>query len=289
MKPSNFEYFAPKNLNDAISILDKNSEARVLAGGQSLVPSMNFRLTSPTHLVDLKNIENLDQIKIENNLIEVGAVVKHCELENNKELIKANPLILEALKYVAHIPIRNRGTTVGSICHADAAAEMPLILLMSDGYIIAKGPDGTREIPANDFFQFHMTTALNQNEVVTHAVFSCLGENTGHSFKEFARRHGDYAIAAASVIIDLDRDENIENIKIGSCGVASKPIRLEECEDILIGNKLSNEIINRTKEISRKYVTAEDDFHATNAYRKHLLSNLIHEALIDAKNNALGK
>ena len=176
MKPSSFEYFAPKSLNDAISILDNHSEARVLAGGQSLVPSMNFRLTSPTHLVDLKNIENLDQIKIENNLIQVGAVVKHCDLENNNELKKANPLILEALKYVAHIPIRNRGTTVGSICHADAAAEMPLILLMSDGYIIAKGPDGTREIPANDFFQFHMTTALNQNEVVTHAVFGCLGK-----------------------------------------------------------------------------------------------------------------
>ena len=204
MKPSNFEYFAPKNLSDAISILDKNSEARVLAGGQSLVPSMNFRLTSPSHLVDLKNIENLDQIKIENNLIKVGALVKHCDLENHNELIKANPLIVEALKYVAHIPIRNRGTTVGSICHADAAAEMPLILMMTDGYVIAQGPKGTREIPANEFFQFHMTTSLNQNEVVTHAVFGRLSENSGFSFKEFARRHGDYAIAAVSVIIELD-------------------------------------------------------------------------------------
>jgi len=289
MKPSNFEYFAPDNLNDVISILDQNSEARVLAGGQSLVPSMNFRLTSPSHLVDLRNIKDLNNIKIENNHIKVGALVTHSELEFHPEIENLNPLIFNAMKYVAHTPIRNRGTTVGSICHADAAAEMPLILLMTDGYVVANGPSGSREIFAGDLFQFHMTTSLDQNEVVTQAVFGCISPNKGTSFKEFARRHGDYAIAAVSVIIDFYENETIKDVKIGSCGIASKPVRLKECEQILLGNKLSQETLEKVKELSSNYVTAEDDFHATNSYRKHLLSNLLNEALLEAKNDCLGK
>ena len=289
MKPSNFEYFAPDNINEAISILDQNSEARILAGGQSLVPSMNFRLTSPSHLIDLKNIENLDKITIENNQIKVGALVTHSELEFYPEIENLNPLIFNAMKYVAHTPIRNRGTTVGSICHADAAAEMPLILLMTDGYVLANGPSGSREVLASDLFQFHMTTSLNQNEVVTQAVFGCISSNKGTSFKEFARRHGDYAIAAVSVIIDFNDDETIKDVRLGSCGIASKPVRLKECEQVMLGNKLSQETLDKVKELSSNYVTAEDDFHATNSYRKHLLSNLLKEALLEAKDDCLGK
>ena len=204
MKPSIFEYSAPRDLNEVVSILNDNSEARVLAGGQSLVPSMNFRLASPSHLIDLKNINSLSELIVEDGIIKVGALVRHSTLEHDQRIKEINPLINEAIKYVAHIPIRNRGTTVGSICHADAAAEMPLVLLMTDGYVLAQGPNGERKIKAEDFFEFHMTTSLNQNEVVTEAVFGKLPENSGYSFKEFARRHGDYAIAAVSVIIVLN-------------------------------------------------------------------------------------
>ena len=282
MKPSIFEYSAPRDLNEVVSILNDNSEARVLAGGQSLVPSMNFRLASPSHLIDLKNINSLSELIVEDGIIKVGALVRHSTLEHDQRIKEINPLINEAIKYVAHIPIRNRGTTVGSICHADAAAEMPLVLLMTDGYVLAQGPNGERKIKAEDFFEFHMTTSLNQNEVVTEAVFGKLPENSGYSFKEFARRHGDYAIAAVSVILNLNNDNSIKFIRIGACGVASKPILMKECENLLKGSNVNEELITKVLDASKEYVTAEDDHHATNAYRKHLLSNLLRQALNEA-------
>ena len=289
MKPCQFDYHAPNTLDEAVNILNNNDGAVILAGGQSLVPAMNFRLANPSHIVDIKGIEGLSEIKIDEIGCMVGALVTHRNFEINSEVLKKNPLISSAMRYVAHLPIRNHGTVVGSLCHADAAAEMPLILLMLGGKLIAKNINGTREINADSFFQFHMTTSKQENEIITHAFFPHLPENAGFSFSEFARRHGDYAIAGACSIIEVDDKMIIIKSKLGGCGINNKPVRLEKAENLLLGNKLDEHLLNKAVNESLEYVIAGDDMHATLSYRKHLFTGLLRNVISDAYSKASKK
>src|SRR6266568_837317 len=166
MKPSLFGYHAPKTLGEAIGILASDPDAAVLAGGQSLLPAMNFRAANPTKLVDIQRVDGLRGVTIDSDRIVVRAMTRHRELELNPEARCAHPLIAEAMAHVAHVPIRNRGTVVGSLCHADPSAEMPLILVLLGGSVVAQGPKGTREIAAEDFFQSFLTTARRADEIV---------------------------------------------------------------------------------------------------------------------------
>ena len=289
MKPSQFNYFSPNNLSDALQDLNENEGAMVLAGGQSLVPAMNFRLANPSHIVDIKNIDNLSNIEFDEFGCNVGALVTHREFEINETVKKINPLIYSAMQYVAHIPIRNHGTVVGSLCHADAAAEMPLILLMLEGKLIAESVDGRREINVEDFFKFHMTTSKEDNEIITHAYFPNLPKFAGYSFSEFARRHGDYAIAGACAIIECDQDNKIKLVKLGGCGIHNTPIRFQKAENLLLNNYLNDEILKEAIDISIDYVIAGDDMHATLKYRKHLLSGLLEKVIKEAHELAIDK
>ena len=191
--------------------------------------------------------------------------------------------MVEALHYVAHGPIRNQGTTVGSLCHADSAAEMPILLILTDGHVRAVGPEGERIISANDFFKFHMTTSRKDSEMITHAHFPIPNRNSGYSFVEFARRSGDYAISAVAVILDLDDDDRISAIKIAAGGIASCPIKLVEVEDVLLGSTLDANDLQKAAEICGKFVTAPADVHATVEYRKGLTCRLLAKALVQAK------
>ena len=193
MKPPLFEYSAPKTLKEAVALLAADSNAMVLAGGQSLVPALNFRLAMPSRLVDIQHVEGLSGISVEGSRIVVKAMARHRELELSNAAYEANPLIREAMGFVAHVPIRNRGTVVGSLCHADAAAEMPMVLLLTGGSVVAEGPGGRRTIAADDFFRFHMTTSRKPGEVIVEAHFPALPPGAGYAFDEFTRRHGDYA------------------------------------------------------------------------------------------------
>lgn len=282
MKPSLFDYSAPTSVAEAIEALSSDPGAMILAGGQSLVPAMNLRLASPTRLVDLRSVSGLRETVIEDGMIRIGAMVRHRDIELDEAVRQANPLIREAMKYVAHVPIRNRGTVVGSLCHADAAAEMPLVLLVTGGSVTAEGPGGRRDIQADDFFQFHMTTTRAADELVVHANIPVLPEGAGYAFEEFARRHGDYAIAAVAAIVQRRPDGTVEAASIGACGVASRPLRLSAVEDAITGTALSDDDIKNAAQSSQDYVSAPDDMHATTAYRRHLLVNLVRRALSSA-------
>lgn len=288
MKPSLFDYCSPTSVGEVVAALVADPAAMILAGGQSLVPAMNLRLASPSRLIDLKNVADLGNISIENSVIKIGAMVRHRDLELDEQVYAANPLIREMMQFVAHVPIRNRGTVVGSICHADAAAEMPLLLVLMGGTVTAVGQDGNRDIAANDFFQFHMTTSRAPDEMIVSADIPSLPEGAGYAFQEFARRHGDYAIAAAGAIVTLDSDSRVSHARVGACGVASTPVVLEAVEQAIIGAKLSNETIADAAEKAKDAVTAPDDMHASTRYRKHLLAGLVRRVLREAGERATG-
>ncbi|PSJ56726.1 FAD binding domain-containing protein [Kumtagia ephedrae] len=282
MKPPLFEYCAPRTLKDAVAMLAGDPGAMVLAGGQSLIPAMNMRLASPARLVDIQHVDGLKGISIENGRIVVRAMTRHRELELDEAVFRANPLIREAMAHVAHVPIRNRGTVVGSICHADAAAEMPMVLLATGGSVVPEGPRGRREVAAQEFFQFHMTTTREPDEIVVEAHFPVLPEGAGWAFEEFTRRHGDYAIAAVAAIVE----PSAGRVSLAACGVASRPVRLEASEQILAGAELTPERIKAAAEAATDAVSAPDDMHATNAYRRHLLSALVRRAVVKAASRA---
>jgi carbon-monoxide dehydrogenase medium subunit len=286
MKPPLFEYDAPGTIGEAIALLQSDPGAMLLAGGQSLVPAMNFRLASPSRLVDIQHIAELAGITVAENHVVVRAMVRHRELELDAVAYRAQPLLRAALAHVAHIPIRNRGTIVGSLCHADAAAEMPVVLLLTGGSVVAEGPSGTREIGAENFFQFHMTTSRRQDEVVVEARFPALPRGAGYAFEEFTRRHGDYAIAAVGAIILRDARGGAAQVLLGACGVSSRPVRLRAAEERLTGSGLSDADIHAAAETAKAIVTAPDDMHATQDYRRHLLAALVGRAVRRAVSRA---
>jgi CO/xanthine dehydrogenase FAD-binding subunit len=282
VKPPIFDYLLAHSVDEAVHGLAENPGAMILAGGQSLIPAMNFRLATPAMLIDINRIAGLSRIEIAEGWIHVGATVRHRDLELDEAVSRANPLIRQALGYVAHIPIRNRGTTVGSLCHADAAAEMPMLLLLTGGTVTARGPAGERVIAAADFFEFHMTTSRQPDELIVRASFPVLPKGAGYGFAEFARRKGDYAIAAVGAILELGADGAVRNARLAACGVASRPVRLDAAEAELIGKRPDDGAIAAAAEAATAQVTAPDDANGTNAYRRHLLASLTRRVLADA-------
>ncbi len=275
MKPALFEYSAPKTVGEAVALLAGDPAAVILAGGQSLVPAMNLRLASPSHLVDIQHIPDLRGISVENGRIVVRAMTRHRELEQSDAAHAANPVIREAMAHVAHVPIRNRGTVVGSLCHADAAAEMPMVLVLTGGSVVAEGPNGRRTIAAEDFFQFHMTTSREPGEMIVEAHFPVLPAGAGAAFDEFTRRHGDYAIAAVGAIVGFGADGLARDVAIAACGIGSTPVRLREAEALISGTRVGEGDLAAAGEAAKAAVTAADDMHATTAYRQRVVATLV--------------
>lgn len=286
MKPALFDYHSPASVDEALALLSRLEGAMILAGGQSLIPAMNMRLAAPSALIDIQRIPGLGGIRVAAGAIRVGAMVRHRSLELDEAANLANPLIREAMAHVAHVPIRHRGTVVGSLCHADAAAEMPLLLLLTDGSVVARSPRGERVIAARDFFTFHMTTARQPDEMITEARFGALPKGAGYAFDEFTRRHGDYAIAAVGAILTRAADGSIADIALAACGVSSTPVRLSASEAALKGRPLAPETLDKAARAAAEVVTAEDDMHATAAYRRHLLGVLVKRVVQKAATRA---
>ena len=274
MKPALFDYVAPETVEAAVAALAGDETARPLAGGQSLIPTMNFRLSTPGRLVDLRKIESLRGIAVQNGSIRVGAMTRHRELETHGAANAANPLIGEVLDNVAHIAIRNRGTVGGSIAHADSAAELPCLLVASGGTVSVQGPDGSREIAADDLFRFHMTTTLDQTEILTEVRIPALPPATGYAFEEFARRRGDYALAGVCTLLTMEGSVCRE-ARIAACGIGARPIRLAAAEDALRGRVVDENARSEAGEAAKKYMTAPADTQASEAYRRDLLAALV--------------
>jgi CO/xanthine dehydrogenase FAD-binding subunit len=282
MKPPLFRYEAPTSLKEAVIALASDPDAMVLAGGQSLLPAMNFRLAAPSVLVDIQHVGELKGIAVERDQIVVKAMTRHRELELDERVRKANPLLAEALAHVAHIPIRNRGTVVGSLCHADGAAELPLVLVLLGGKVVVEGPSGRREIEADNFFRFHLTTSRKHDEIAIEARFPALATGSGWGFDEMTRRHGDYAIAGVGAVVQIDARGRLKDIRLAACGVASRPIRLSEAEKLLSGTALSEAELKAAGNAAAEVVTAPDDMHATTAYRRRVLATLVRRVVAKA-------
>ncbi len=274
MKPALFDYVAPETVEEAVAALAADDTARPLAGGQSLIPTMNFRLATPGRLVDLRRIGALRGIAVEDRTIRVGAMTRHRELETHAGANAANPLIAEVLDNVAHIAIRNRGTVGGSIAHADSAAELPCLLVAAGGSVSVCGPGGARDIAAGDLFRFHMTTALEQTEILTEVRIPALRPDTGYAFEEFARRRGDYALAGVCTLLEIE-DGACREARIAACGIGAKPVRLAAAEDALRGRAVDEDARAAAGEAAKDYVTAPDDMQARTDYRKDLLAALV--------------
>ncbi len=282
MKPPLFRYQAPKTLKEAVIALASDPDAMVLAGGQSLLPALNFRLASPSLLVDIQHIDELKGISIAHGQIIVKAMTRHRELELDERVRQANPLIAETMAHVAHIPIRNRGTVVGSLCHADGAAEVPLVLILLGGSVVVEGPSGRREIEADKFFRFHLSTARRRDEIAVEARFPVLPAGSGWAFDELTRRHGDYAIAGVGAVVRLDAGGHANDIRLAACGVASRPIRLLEAEKLLSGTALGEAELKAAGKAAADLVSAPDDMHATNAYRRRVVAALVRRMVAKA-------
>ena len=274
MKPALFDYVAPETVEAAVAALAGDETSRPLAGGQSLIPTMNFRLSTPGRLVDLRRIAALRGIAVEGGTIRVGAMTRHRELETDAAANAANPLIGEVLDNVAHIAIRNRGTVGGSIAHADPAAELPCLLVATGGAVTVEGPGGSREIAADDLFRFHMTTSLDQAEILTEIRIPALAPATGYAFEEFARRKGDYALAGVCTLLTVEGGV-CRGARIAACGIASRPVRLAAAEDALAGRAVDEAARAEAGEAAKGYVTAQADLQASEAYRKDLLAGLV--------------
>ena len=287
MKPPQFNYVRPDSVEGAVDALAGAEYAAILAGGQSLIPTLNFRLASPDTLIDISHIRGLYGIEVSDTTINISAMARHREVELSDEVYKANPLLREALGHVAHIVIRNRGTVAGNIAHADAASEMPAVLLATDGSVVAQGLNGVREIAAGDFFQFHLTTALEQDELITGLRFPVLPPRTGWSFQEFTRRRGDYAVAGVCALVTLDENGACRSASLAACGVAQKPVRLSKAEQALVGMKNESEAISVAATAARESVSAPDDVHASNLFRKNLVSELVTRTVTQATGRAL--
>ena len=289
MKPTLFDYKAPTTIDEAVALLAADPDAAVLAGGQSLLPAMNFRVANPSALVDIQHVQGLKGISIESGEIVVKAMVRHRELELDPAVLRANPLVAETLQHVAHVPIRNRGTVVGSLCHADPSAEMPLLFVLLGGSMVARGPAGARTIAAEDFFTAFLTTARAHNEIVTEARLPVLPAAAGWAFDEVTRRHGDYALVGLGCVLTFAADGTVATIRLAACGIADKPVRLKAAEAALLGTTLTPADLDKAAAASADAVTTPDDMNTSAAFRRRALGALIRRLVAKAAARARNK
>ena len=283
MKLPPFEYACPTSLSEAVALLaSHDGDAKPLAGGQSLVPMLAFRVASPALLVDLRKLAELRQIKISQDGVSLGAMVRWREILDDDRLLTAHPLLVAAVEHVAHYQIRNRGTVGGSIAHADPAAEMPGIAVTCEAKIAVVGKAGERVISAGDFFQGPLITALKTDEIITQIHLPAWPARRRFGFQEFARRRGDFAMAAAALFYDEDNEEKARNVHVGAIGVADRPLRLTAVEQVLNGNRIDDPVIAKAEAAASAAVDPADDIHASGAYRKALVGVMVERALKNA-------
>jgi carbon-monoxide dehydrogenase medium subunit len=277
VKPGPFSFVRPQGLQHALEALAADPGAKVLAGGQSLVPLLSMRLASPSTLVDITALPDLDQITVDDAGVHVGALARHADVLASPDVRRVQPLVSLALSHVAHATIRNRGTTVGSIVHADAAAEMPMVLTLLGGSVTVASASGTRTIPASELYAGPMESTLHHDEIALGAWFPALADGEGVAFEEITRRHGDYALAGVGAVVRVDGDR-VVSARVGYLSVCDVPTVVD------VTGALEPE--GRAAEVALERLTPDDDIHATAAYRSHLVRVLTGRVLRSAYDDA---
>jgi CO/xanthine dehydrogenase FAD-binding subunit len=289
MKPVAFDYVVAESIDGAVAALAAaGGEAKILAGGQSLVPMLNFRLLRPAVLVDINRIPDLAFIEDRRDEIAIGALTRHYRLETSGVIAAHLPVVAEAMRHVAHLAIRNRGTIGGSLSHADPAAELPMLALLLDATLHLVSPKGRRSVPARDFFLGPLTADLAADEMVTRITIPKLQPATGWGFVEVARRSGDFALAAVAATVNV-REDTIAEARVAMTGVDETPKRAHEAEALLAGRKLTSDLIDAAIAAVRANVNPPTDLHASADYRRHLVGVLAGRVLADAWRRAGGE
>jgi carbon-monoxide dehydrogenase medium subunit len=285
MKPAPFDYHTPRSLEEATGLLASLENTKVLAGGQSLVAMMNFRYVIVDHLVDLGGVADLSGISVANGVMRIGAMTRQRDLEFSAEVKQHCPILHEALLHVGHRQTRNRGTIGGSLAHADPAAELPAICLLHDAEMELASRRGTRRVSMRSFGLGFMTTALQPDEILTAAELKLWPAGHGYGFQEFARRHGDFALAGAAALIEVAADQTVRRAAVALFGVATAPVRLDAAEAQLTGKRLDMAAITAAA-AQAGAVEPIEDIHAGADYRRHLAQVLTRRALVDAARRA---
>jgi carbon-monoxide dehydrogenase medium subunit len=269
VKPAPFDYVRPSTLAEAVELLAASADAKVLAGGQSLVPLLSMRLAAPALLVDINGLAGeLGYVRCDTDGVQVGALARHSAVERDPGARAVQPLLSQALRLVAHATIRNRGTTVGSIAHADAAAEMPTVLCLLGGSVTATSVRGERRIEARDLFLGALETSLRHDEILTEAAFPALAAGGGTAFDEVSRRAGDYALAGVGALVQTDAGA-VTAVKVGCISLSDTPLVLDVSEAFADG-VVDEESLARAGRLVEARVEPEPDIHASADYRRHL-------------------
>jgi aerobic carbon-monoxide dehydrogenase medium subunit len=293
VKPPQFAYHAPGTVDEALSLLGEyGDQGKVLAGGQSLLPVLSFRLAAPEHLIDINRLPGLDEItRLTSGGWRIPALVRQRQAERSSRLAASAPLLTEALAQVAHPQIRNRGTICGSLAHADASAEMPAVMLALDARMTIASAAGTRVVGADDFFVFHMTTAVESTELLLSVEFDDPAPRTFTSFTEFAPRKGDFCLAGVAASVTFAADDGASGNTVAACrvvaaGVAATPLRLRAVEELITGSALDAGTLAAAKRAASDTVDPSGDVHADADYRRQLVSVLVARSLASVQAKA---
>lgn len=288
MKPAPFEYHLPEDVGQATALLGElGDDGRILAGGQSLLPLMNFRLAQPEHIVDINGLGELDYIRREDGSLAVGAIARQSAVELSGHTRSEVPLLYEALQSVAHPPVRHRGTVVGSVAHADPAAELPAVAVALGAQVTMTGASGSRSVGAEDFFLGPFETVVEPGELVTEVSFPLARPGEGTAFTEFARRHGDFAVAGAAVRLGLEEDR-VAGASIVLCAVGPRPMRAAEAERLLEGRVPDADLIEAAARAAAQAVEPGADIHGGTEYRRGVTRSEVRRALSLAVERARG-
>lgn len=278
MKPAPFKYARAESAEEASSLLaEYGDEAKILAGGQSLIPLLSMRLARPEVLVDINRIDALKSIT-RNGGLSIGATASQANVLKSADVQGYAPILVEALTHVGHVGIRSRGTVGGSTAHADPASEIPAVLLAMDAEIVATGPNGERTIPAEEFFVSTFTTALEDDEVLTRINLPYPVDAARWSFDEVARRHGDFALVGVAAIAEVDGSGVVSKARIALSGVSDTPVRAKQAEEALVGSKLAD-VAQDAGRLTQENIDPPADFHASAQYRSEVASALVARAI----------
>jgi carbon-monoxide dehydrogenase medium subunit len=282
MKPPPFDYYRATTVEEAIALLRRyGPDAKILAGGQSLLPMMKFRLARPSVLVDLRWVRDLAYVRQTNGTLAFGAMARLASLES-EQTRAACPILSEAAQHIGHPAIRHQGTVGGSLAHADPAAELPVLALALDAALVAMGPTGNRLIPARDFFVTLLTTSLGADEIVTEARFPALRPDTGWGFSELSRRPGDFALAMVAATLRVESSGTIVDARIALGAVADRAVRCPQAEAALLGQRSIEESFAAAAALASEPLEPPSDVHASSGYRRHLAKVLVERTLAQA-------
>ncbi|MGN6570011.1 MAG: FAD binding domain-containing protein [Pseudolabrys sp.] len=280
MKPPPFDYVRPSNLGEAVAALSAHgSDAKVLAGGQSLMPMLAFRMAAPRVLVDIGRLAELKEIAFGADGLTLGALVRWCDIERSARIAAEHPLLAAAIRHVAHYQIRNRGTVGGSLAHADPAAEMPAIALVCDATILVAGAGGQQAIAAKDFFVGALTTVLDASDLLVGVLLPAWPAGRRWAFEEFSRRKGDFALAGVALHYNLDAKGAVVSPHIAGFGIADRPVRLAGAEEALSGKPIDGQAVAAAVRGATRGIDISADIHAPADYRAALLGTLLERAL----------